>query len=151
MNYLFEELITLSRSTPEFRWIFSLNKVLHSITDLFFNFYCVHPQPSKRKSTVVSIFYKQIEPLLNMYLFFKNHCSKRSSKLYPSNMPRMLNNNLTRFMQSPSRLRQNQTSRRKALIAVFWLSYSSSWKVTGGGGFEYSLWGVEWLKQWNAY
>ena len=30
-----------------------------------------------------------------------------SSKLYPSNMQRMLNKDLTRFMQSLSRMRQN--------------------------------------------
>ena len=86
---------------------------------------------------MVSIFYKQIEPLLNMYLFFKNHSSKRNSKLYPSNMPRMLNNDLTRFMQSPSRLRQNQTSRRKALIAGFGCPIHLAEKSTkgwGGGG-----------------
>ena len=35
------------------------------------------------------------------------------SELYSSNMPRMLNKDLTRFMQSLSRERQNRTSKRK--------------------------------------
>ena len=39
------------------------------------------------------------------------------SKLYPSNMPRMLNNDLTRFTQSFSRVRQNRASERKTLLA----------------------------------
>ena len=36
-------------------------------------------------------------------------------KLSPSNMPRMLNKDLTRVMQSLSRVRQNRVSKRKAL------------------------------------
>ena len=36
-------------------------------------------------------------------------------KLSPSNMPRMLNKDLTRVMQSLSRIRQNRVSKRKAL------------------------------------
>ena len=39
------------------------------------------------------------------------------SKLYPGNMQRMLNKDLTRFMQSLSRERQNRASKRKALLA----------------------------------
>ena len=38
-------------------------------------------------------------------------------KLYPSNMQRMLNKELTRFIQSLSRIRQNRASKRKALLA----------------------------------
>ena len=40
-----------------------------------------------------------------------------SSKLYPGNMQRLLNKDLTRFMQSLSRERQNRASKRKALLA----------------------------------
>ena len=36
------------------------------------------------------------------------------SKLCPSNMPRMLNKDPTRFKQSLSRVRQNQASKKKA-------------------------------------
>ena len=39
------------------------------------------------------------------------------SKLYPGNMQRMLNKDLTRFMQSLSREHQNRASKRKALLA----------------------------------
>ena len=39
------------------------------------------------------------------------------SKLYPSNMRRMLNKDLIRFKQSLSRVRQNRTSKRKVLLA----------------------------------
>ena len=39
------------------------------------------------------------------------------SKLYPRNMQRMLNKDLTRFMQSLSREHQNRASKRKALLA----------------------------------
>ena len=39
------------------------------------------------------------------------------SKLYPSNMPRMLKKDLTPFTQSLSRVRQNRTSERKAVLA----------------------------------
>ena len=39
------------------------------------------------------------------------------SKLYPSNMKRMLNKDLIRFKQSLSRVRQNRTSKRKVLLA----------------------------------
>ena len=39
------------------------------------------------------------------------------SKLYPINMPRMPNKDLTRFMQSLSWVRQNQANKRKALLA----------------------------------
>ena len=39
------------------------------------------------------------------------------SKLYPSNMPCMLNKDLSRFMQSLSRIRQNRASGRKTLLA----------------------------------
>ena len=39
------------------------------------------------------------------------------SKLYPGNMQRMLNKDLTRFMQSLSRELQNRASKRKALLA----------------------------------
>ena len=38
-------------------------------------------------------------------------------KLHPGNMQRMLNKDLTRFMQSLSRERQNRASQRKALLA----------------------------------
>ena len=38
-------------------------------------------------------------------------------KLYPSNMQRMLNKELTRFMQSLSRIRQKRASERKVLLA----------------------------------
>ena len=38
-------------------------------------------------------------------------------KLYPSNMQRMLNKELTRFMQSLSRIRQKWASERKVLLA----------------------------------
>ena len=41
----------------------------------------------------------------------------RALKLYPSNMPRMLNKDLTRVMQSPSRVNQNRVSKRKALLS----------------------------------
>ena len=37
-------------------------------------------------------------------------------KLYPSNMSRMLNKDLTRFMQSRSRVRQNRAKERKVLL-----------------------------------
>ena len=39
------------------------------------------------------------------------------SRLYPGNMQRIFNKDLTRFMQSPSRERQNRASKRKALLA----------------------------------
>jgi len=39
------------------------------------------------------------------------------SKLYPSNMQRMLNKDLARFMQSLFHIRQNRASERKALLA----------------------------------
>ena len=39
------------------------------------------------------------------------------SKLYPSNMPRMLNKDLFQFMQSLSPVRQYRASKRKALMA----------------------------------
>ena len=39
------------------------------------------------------------------------------SRLYPGNMQRIFNKDLTRFMQSLSRERQNQASKRKALLA----------------------------------
>ena len=38
------------------------------------------------------------------------------SKLYPRNMPRMLNKDLTCFMPSLSRVRQNRASKTKALL-----------------------------------
>ena len=38
-------------------------------------------------------------------------------KLYSRNMPRMLNKDLTRIMQSLSRVQQNQASERRALLA----------------------------------
>ena len=41
------------------------------------------------------------------------------SKLYPSNMPRTLNNDLTRFTQSFFRVRQNRASERKTLLAGY--------------------------------
>lgn len=40
-----------------------------------------------------------------------------ASKLYDSNMQRMLNKDLTQFKQSLSRVRQNLESERKALLA----------------------------------
>ena len=39
------------------------------------------------------------------------------SRLYPSNMQRVLNKDLTQFRQSLSRVRQNLESERKALLA----------------------------------
>ena len=39
------------------------------------------------------------------------------SRLYPGNMQRIFNKDLTRFMQSLSRERQNRASKRKALLA----------------------------------
>ena len=39
------------------------------------------------------------------------------SRLYPSNMQRMFNKDLTPFKQSLSRVRQNQKSERMALLA----------------------------------
>ena len=39
------------------------------------------------------------------------------SKLHPRIMPRMLNKNLTRFIQSLSQVRQNRASERKVLLA----------------------------------
>ena len=39
------------------------------------------------------------------------------SKLYPSNMQRILKKDLTQFTESLSRVRQNQASQRKALLA----------------------------------
>ena len=39
------------------------------------------------------------------------------SKLYHSNMQHMLNEDNTRFIQSPSRVRQNRGSERKAVLA----------------------------------
>ena len=38
-------------------------------------------------------------------------------ELYSRNMPRMLNKDLTRIMQSLSRVQQNQASERRALLA----------------------------------
>ena len=38
-------------------------------------------------------------------------------RLYPGNMQRIFNKDLTRFMQSLSRERQNRASKRKALLA----------------------------------
>ena len=40
------------------------------------------------------------------------------SRLYPGNMQRIFNKDLTRFMQSLSRECQNRASKRKALLAV---------------------------------
>ena len=39
------------------------------------------------------------------------------SRLYPGNMQRIFKKDLTRFMQSLSRERQNRASKRKALLA----------------------------------
>ena len=39
------------------------------------------------------------------------------SKLYPSNMQRILKKDLTQFTESLSRVRQSQASQRKALLA----------------------------------
>ena len=39
-----------------------------------------------------------------------------SLKLYPGNMERMLNKDLTRFMQRVSRVRQNRASESKDLL-----------------------------------
>ena len=39
------------------------------------------------------------------------------SRLHPGNMQRVLNKDLTQFMQSLSRERQNRASKRKALLA----------------------------------
>ena len=39
------------------------------------------------------------------------------SRLYPGNMQRIFNKDLTRFMQSLSRERQNRASKRKVLLA----------------------------------
>ena len=39
------------------------------------------------------------------------------SRLYPGNMQRIFNKDLTRFMQSLSRECQNRASKRKALLA----------------------------------
>ena len=39
------------------------------------------------------------------------------SRLYPGNMQSIFNKDLTRFMQSLSRERQNRASKRKALLA----------------------------------
>ena len=44
------------------------------------------------------------------------------SRLYPGNMQRIFNKDLTRFMQSLSRERQNRASKRKALLAG-WFSF----------------------------
>ena len=38
------------------------------------------------------------------------------SKLYPSNMPRMLSNYLTRITQGLSRVRKNRSGERKPLL-----------------------------------
>ena len=46
------------------------------------------------------------------------------SKLYPRNMPRVLNKDLTCFMPSLSRLRQNRARKRKALLAEW---YTEMW------------------------
>ena len=43
------------------------------------------------------------------------------SRLYPGNMQRIFNKDLTRFMQSLSRERQNRAGKRKALLAG-WLT-----------------------------
>ena len=40
------------------------------------------------------------------------------SKLYPSNMPRMLKKDLTRFMPILSRVRENRASERKTVSRV---------------------------------
>ena len=54
-------------------------------------------------------------------LYLKLEVSARilglGSKLYPGNMRRMLNKDLTRFMQSLSREHQNPATKRKALLA----------------------------------
>ena len=39
------------------------------------------------------------------------------SKLYPSNMQRILKKDLTQFMESLSRVRQNQATQREGLLA----------------------------------
>ena len=44
------------------------------------------------------------------------------SRLYPGNMQRIFKKDLTRFIQSLSRERQNRASKRKALLAG-WVSY----------------------------
>ena len=50
------------------------------------------------------------------------------SRLYPGNMQRIFNKDLTRFMQSLSRERQNRASKRKALLAgCLYRNHSANW------------------------
>ena len=55
------------------------------------------------------------------------------SRLYPGNMQRIFNKDLTRFMQSLSRERQNRASKRKALLAG-WLHQIPSTNTFVGAG-----------------
>ena len=45
-------------------------------------------------------------------------CLGLGSKLYPGNMQRMLNKDLSRFMQSLSRERQNRASKKKNVLEM---------------------------------
>ena len=55
------------------------------------------------------------------------------SKVYPSNMQRMLNRGFTRFKQNLSRARQDRASKRKSLLAgwcLLWLMCYFMWGLT---------------------
>ena len=50
------------------------------------------------------------------------------TRLYPGNMQRIFNKDLTRFMQSLSRERQNRASKTKALLAGWLVPYQRKQK-----------------------
>ena len=61
---------------------------------------------------------KPIQVTYNWACYTRHKSIRPGSKLYPSNVQRMLHKNLTQFMQSLSRVHQNQVvSKRKALLA----------------------------------
>ena len=101
------------QALPEWSWIMSnlwgccspnvrTSQSCSPLSNMFFE--CEHPFIDK--PMVISERAVAIAQLLGL-----------GSKLYPINMPRMLNKDLTRFMQSLSWVRQNQANKRKALLA----------------------------------
>ena len=63
------------------------------------------------------------------------------SRLHPGNMQRIRNKDLTRFMQSLSRERQNRGSKRKAVLAGGFTLFRS--KNTWSDDLKLYVWGFE--------
>ena len=91
------------------------------VVDLFFSF------SNYFSSTSIRL-------MLNRVSYSRARCSKqtaiRPGFKYLSNMPRMLNKDLTRFKHSLSRVHQNRASERRVLIAVVRVD---TWPLKGCG------------------